>query len=58
MNRNVEECQSMLLILMKAAKESEDSTLLEGIKKTSFEFVLKKAYDLLRKVYKYEDNEQ
>ena len=55
MNRNVEECQSMLLILMKAAKESEDSTLLEGIKKTSFEFVLKKAYDLLRKVDKYED---
>ena len=55
MNRTVEECQSMLLILMKAAKESEDSTLLEGIKKTSFEFVLKKAYELLRKVDRYED---
>ena len=58
MNKNVLECQAMLDVLLRSAKESEDSTLLEGIKKSSFEFVLKKAYELLRKVERYEDTKQ
>lgn len=55
MTKNVLECQAMLDVLLRSAKESEDSTLLVGIKKSSFDFVIKKAYELLRKVDRYED---
>lgn len=53
MNKNVLECQTMLDVLLRSAEESKDSTVLVGIKKSSFDFVIKKAYELLRRVDRY-----